>query len=139
MKPVLPVYLLQSLQGHLFFVQSSIFSLKISSDFAFFILKGTISHILGAREGMLSVPKSNVQFICLCRVYSFLRFYGFCTKRKISFMIQALNHFSPYKFLVLRFVDFFGEYLLIGPFSANQKKDLFHLYGQVLKPFCEFY
>ena len=127
MKPVLPVCLLQSLQGHLSFVQSFIFSLKISSNFAFFILQRTISHILGAIEDMLSVPKCIVRFLCLCRVDSFLRFYGFCTKRKVSFIIQALNHFPPYKFLPLRFVDFFGEYLLICPFSANQKKDLFHL------------
>ena len=49
--------LLESLQGHLSVVQSFIFFKKISSDFAFLISQGTISHILGAKEDMLSVPK----------------------------------------------------------------------------------
>ena len=69
-----------SLQGHVSVVLSFIFSLKISGDFAFVISKGTIYHILGAREDMLSVPKYTVQFLRQCRVESFLRLYGFCTK-----------------------------------------------------------
>ena len=48
--------------------------------FAFFFSQVTISHILEAREDMLSVPKYNVQFLGLGRVESFLRLYGFCTK-----------------------------------------------------------
>ena len=65
MKPTLPMYLLQSLQGHLPVVQSFILFLKISSDFAFLISQGTISHILGAREDMLSVPKYAERFVRL--------------------------------------------------------------------------
>ena len=59
------MYLLQSLQGHLSVVQSFILFLKISSDFAFLITQGTISHILGAREDMLSIPKYTVRFVRL--------------------------------------------------------------------------
>ena len=44
------------------------FSLKISRDFAFLISQGTISHIFGAREDMLSVPKYTVRFLHLSRV-----------------------------------------------------------------------
>ena len=72
--------LLESLQGHLSVVQSFIFFKKISSYFSFSISQGTISYILWAREDMLSVPKYTVQFLCLCRVESFLRLYGFYRK-----------------------------------------------------------
>ena len=61
----LPLYFLQSLQGHLSVAQSFIFSLKISSDFGFLILQGAIAHILGAREDMLSVTNYTVQFLRL--------------------------------------------------------------------------
>ena len=133
-----PMYLLQSLQRHLPVVQSFIFSLKISSDFAFLISQGIISHILEARKDMLFIPKHTVQFLRLCRVKSFLRLYGFCAKWKISFIISG--HLSLYKFLSLRFVDFFGRYLLIYAFAANHpKRDLSHLCKQVLKLFCESY
>ena len=57
-----------------------IFSLKVSSDFAFLISQRTFSHILGAREDMFSVPKCTVRFLHLCKVESFLRLYGFCAK-----------------------------------------------------------
>ena len=87
------MYLLQSLQGHLSVVQSFILFLKISSDFAFLISQGTISHILGAREDMLSVPKYTVRFLRICRVESFLRLYGFCTEWKISFIISGPKSF----------------------------------------------
>ena len=57
-------------------------------------------------------------------------------REKYLSQFQALNHLSLYKFFSLRFVDFFGEYLLICPFPAiHQKKDLFHLYREVLKLF----
>ena len=56
------MYLLQSLQGHLSVVQSFILFLKLSSDFAFLISQGTISHVLVAREDMLSAPKYTVRF-----------------------------------------------------------------------------
>ena len=93
MKPTLPMYLLQSLQGHLSVVQSFIFFEKISSDFAFLISQWTISHILGAREDMVSVPKYTVQFLRLSRVESFRRLYGFCTGWKISFIISGPKSF----------------------------------------------
>ena len=49
-KRSMSIYLLQNLQGHLCVGQSFIFYLKISSDFAVLISKGTNSHILGARK-----------------------------------------------------------------------------------------
>ena len=72
--------------------QSFIFK-KMSSDFAFLISQGTISHILGARKDMLSVPKYIVLFLRLCRVESFLRLQGFCTEWKISFIISGPKSF----------------------------------------------
>ena len=51
------LYLLQSLQGHLYIVQDFIFSLKIFSDFAILISLGINSHNFGAKEDILSVPK----------------------------------------------------------------------------------
>ena len=93
MKPTLPMYLLQSLQGHSSVVQSFIILKKISSDFAFLISQRTISHIFGAREDILSVPKYTVRFHRLCRVESFLRLYGFCTEWKISFIISGPKSF----------------------------------------------
>ena len=68
----LPMYLLQSLQGHLFVVQSFIFSLKISSDIVFLISQETNSHILGKEK------------IC------FLFQSTLCN----SFAFSELNHFS---------------------------------------------
>ena len=107
------MYLLQSLQGYLSVVQSFIFTSKISSAFAFLISQGTISNILGAREDMLSIPKYTVWFLCLCRVESFLRLYGFVQNEKYLSQFQGLNHFTIHKFMSLKFVDFFGEYILI--------------------------
>ena len=72
------MYLWQSMQGHLPVVQSFIFSLKICSDLVLLISPGTISHILGARKDMLSVPKNTMRFLRLFRVESLLRLYGFC-------------------------------------------------------------
>ena len=57
MKPMFPTYVLQNLQGHLSVVQDFIFSLKIFSNFALLISLGINSHIIGAREDILSVPK----------------------------------------------------------------------------------
>ena len=91
MKPTLPMYLSQSLQGHL--LRRALFLKKMSSDFAFLISQGTISHILGARKDMLSVPKYIVRFLRLCRVESFLRLHGFCTEWKISFIISGPKSF----------------------------------------------
>ena len=81
-EPCIANVLLQSLQGYLSVIQSFIFTSKISSDFAFLISQGTISNILGAREDMLSIPKYTVWFLCLCRVESFLRLYGFVQNEK---------------------------------------------------------
>ena len=102
----------------------------------FLILQGTNSHIFSTREDILSVPNYTVWLLSLCRVESFLRLYGFCTKWKMTFIISGPKSFPTYKFLLPTFVESFGEYLLICPFSANhQKRDLFYLYGQVLKLF----
>ena len=75
MKPTLPMYVLQSLQGHLSVVQDFIFSLNISNEFALLMLLGTNSHIFGASEDMLSVPKYTVRFLRLCSSGSFLKLY----------------------------------------------------------------
>ena len=72
-EPCIANVLLQSLQGYLSVIQSF---------FAFLISQGTISNILGAREDMLSIPKYTVWFLCLCRVESFLRLYGFVQNEK---------------------------------------------------------
>ena len=63
-------------------------SLKISSDFAFFMSRETISHFLkffcgNTRYAFYS--KYTVQFLRLYRVESFLRLHGLCTKWKIFF------------------------------------------------------
>ena len=52
----LPMYILQSLQGHLSVVQSLIYFLKNSSGVAFLIALGTNSQIFGARKDMISLP-----------------------------------------------------------------------------------
>ena len=115
-----------------------IFSLKISRDFAFLISQGSISHILGPKEDRLSVPKYIVRFLCLCRVKWFLRLYIFCLKWKVSFIISGPKSFLILKISVAKICRFFGEYLLICPFLAHhQKRDLFHLFRQVLKLFQE--
>ena len=61
MKPTLPLYVLQSLQGHLSSVDHNfIFSLNIPNEFALLISLGINSHILGASKDMLSVPKYTI-------------------------------------------------------------------------------
>ena len=57
MKPVFPIYVLQSPQGHLSVVQDFIFSLKIFSDFALSISLGINPHNYRAREDIPSIPK----------------------------------------------------------------------------------
>ena len=108
-KPTLSMYLLQNLQGNLSVVQSFIFCLKISSDFAFLISQGTMSHILG---------QGKICFLSQSTLWSFfafaeLNYLSDCMASVQNIQFQVLNHFSLYKFLSLRFADFFGEYLLI--------------------------
>ena len=121
------MYLLQSLQCHL--SVSRVFIFSISSDFAFLVSQGAISHIFGAREDMLSVPKYNMKFLRLCIIESFLRSYGFCTKWKICFIISRPKSFFFYKFLSLRFADLFGEsywfFLLICFVFADKSSSFF--------------
>ena len=57
------------------------FSLHIPNEFALLISLGINSHILGASEDMLSVPKYTVRFLRLYSSGSFLKLYGFCIKR----------------------------------------------------------
>ena len=93
MKPTLPIYILQSLQGHLSVVQNFIFSLNIPNEFAHLISLEINSRILGASEVMLPVPKYTVQFLRLCSSGSFLKLYGFCIKWKVSFIILGPKSF----------------------------------------------
>ena len=93
MKPTLPIYVLQSLQGHLSVVQNFIFSLNFPSEFAFLVVLGINSHILGASEDILSVPKYTVRFLRLYSSGSFLKLYGFCIKWKVSFIILGPKSF----------------------------------------------
>ena len=91
MKLTLPLYVLQSLQGHLFVVQNFIFSLNIPNELALLMSLGINSHILGASKDMLSVPKYTVRFLRLCSSGLFLKLYGFCIKWKVSFIILGPN------------------------------------------------
>ena len=50
LKPILPKYALQSLQGHLSVIQNFAFSLNIPTEFALIMSLGINSHILGANE-----------------------------------------------------------------------------------------
>ena len=73
-KPTLPVYVLQSLQGHLSVVQSLISLLNNSSDVVFLIALGTNSQIYGAREDMVSMPKYTNVCILLLELNCFTGF-----------------------------------------------------------------
>ena len=75
-----PTYVLQSLQGHLSVAHDFILALKIFSDFGLLISLGINSHTFGAREVILSIPKSTVRFACLCIIELFLRLHGFSTR-----------------------------------------------------------
>ena len=137
MKITLPIYVSQSLQGHLSVVQNFIFSSNISNEFALLILLGINSYILGASEDMPSVPKYIVRLLCLCRSGSFLKLYGFCIKWKVSFII--LGHFLSNRSLSQGFVDSFGECSQICLFLiSHQKREMFHFCRQALKLFYEF-
>ena len=93
MKPSLPIYVLQGLQGHLSVVQNFTFSLNISNEFALLMSLGANSHIFGASEDMLSVPKYTARFLRLCNSGSFLKLYRFCKKWKVSFIILGPKSF----------------------------------------------
>ena len=87
---------------------------------------------------MLSVLKYTLELVVV------LNHFSDCMvsvkREKHPSIFQALIHFSFYEFLLLRFLDFFGEYLLISPFSANhQKRNFSSLWGQVFRFFREFY
>ena len=139
MKPTLPIYVLQSLQGHLSVVQNFIFSLNISNEFALLMSLGTNSHIFGASEDMLSVPKYTVRFLRLCSSGSFLKLHGFCIKWKVSFIILSLKSFFVLRPLSQGFVDSFSECSLICPFLISyQKRKICHFCRQALKLFHEF-
>ena len=93
MKPTLPLYVLQSLQGHLSIAQDLIFSLNIPNEFALLMPLGITSHILRAREDKLSVPKYTVWFLHLSSSGSFLKLHGFCIKWKVSFITLCPKSF----------------------------------------------
>ena len=96
MKPTLPIYVLQSLQGHLSVVQDFIFSLNISNEFALLMSLGTNSHIFGASEDMLSVPISAYLFILVMEVLF--------TLIKNNEKIQGLDILN-YRFLYSAYAD----------------------------------
>ena len=112
-------YVSQSLQGHLSVVQNFIFSLNIPSEFAFLMSLGINSHILGASEDMLSVPKYTVRFLRLCSFGSFLKLYGFCIMGKVSFIISG--RFVSYRSVSQGIVHCFGECSLICLFNKSSK------------------
>ena len=139
MKPTLPIAVLQSLQGHLSVVQNFIFTLNISNESALLMSLGTNSHILGASEDILSVPKYTFRFLRLCNSGSFLKLYGFCIKWKVSFIILGPKSFLSYRSLSQGFVDSFVECSLICPFLiSRQKRKMLHFCRQALKLFHEF-
>ena len=106
-KPTLSMHLLQSLLGHLSVIQNFIFSLNIPSEFAFLMLLGINSHILGGSEDMLSVPKYNVWFLRICSSGSFFKLYGFYIKWKVSFKISGHKSFLVLLISVARICRFF--------------------------------
>ena len=115
------------------------FSLNFPSEFAFIMVFGINSHIWGANEEMLSVPKYTVRFLHLCRSGSFLKLYGFCIKWKVSFIISSPKSFLCYSSLSQGFIDSFDEYSLICPFlESHQKREMFHFCSQASKLFHEF-
>ena len=69
----LPMYILQSLPGHLPVIQSLICFLNNSSDVVFLIAIGANSHISGARQDMVSAPKYTGRLHFLFRVELSLR------------------------------------------------------------------
>ena len=128
MKPTLPIYVLQSLQGHLSVVQNFIFSLNIPNEFALLISLGINPHILGASEDMLSVPKCTVRFLRLCSSGSFLRLYGFCIKWKVSFIILGPKSCFVLQISVARIYRFFWcmfTDLLLFNKSSKERNVLF--------------
>ena len=112
MKPTLPIYVLQGLQGHLSVVQNFIFYLNIPNEFALLMSLGINPNILGASEDILSVSKCTVRFLRLCSSWSFLKLYGFCIKWKVYFLILC-----PKSFFCL--IDFCRKDLLILLVNAH--------------------
>ena len=55
------MYLLQSLQGHLYVVHSFIFSLKRSGNFVFLISQGNIPHIFLGKGDISSLFQSTMR------------------------------------------------------------------------------
>ena len=119
MKPTLPIYVLQSLQGHLSVVQNFIFSLNISNKFVFLMSLENNTHILRASEDMLSVPKYTVRFLRLCRSGSFLKLYVFCAKWKIFCIISGPKSFFVSWIFVARICRFF--WLMLTDLSLFNK------------------
>ena len=138
MKPSLPMNVLQSLQGHLSVAQNFIFTLNISSEFAFLMSPRINSHILGASEDILSVPEYTVRFLRLCSSGSPPKLYGFCIKWKMFFIISSPKSFFVFQVSVTRICRFFYECSLICLFSiSHQKREMIHIYRQILKLFHE--
>ena len=123
------------------FFQDLIFSLNIPNEFALLMPLGIISHILGAREDMPSVPKYTVWFLHLSSSGSFLKLHGFCIKWKVSFITLSHKSFFVLQISVTRiYIDSFGECSLICSFLVckSSKKRNVSFCRQALKLFQEF-
>ena len=134
-KSTLPIYVLQSAQGHLSVAQSFSFSLNIPSGFAFLMLLGINLNILGASEDMLSVPKYTNGFSVFVVLGHFLNCMVFVSKKVCFTSLAPKSFFFSYKSLSQRFVDFLVNYHGFVPVSESlyftvsyQKREMFHLY-----------
>ena len=73
---------------------------------------------------MVSVPKYTKRLHLLFRFEFF--FSGFkASQQNVIYLscCQALDHFLPYNFLLLIFVDFFGKYSLFHLFKSRSSKE----------------
>ena len=93
MKPTLPIYVLQSLEGHLSVVLNFIFSLNIPNEFAVLMSLWINSHILSASKHMFFVPTYTVRFLRHYISGSFLKLNCFCLKCKVSFILLGPKSF----------------------------------------------
>ena len=95
--------------------------------FRFESRKGPFSIFLRQERACFLIQSTLCNFFPFAELNHFSDCMVFVQTKKYLSYFEALNNFLLYKFMSLRFVDFFVEYLLICPFSANhQKRDLFH-------------
>ena len=117
MKSTLPIYVLQSVQGHLFVAQSFSFSLNIPSAFAFLMLLRISFNILGGKRGYALCSKARQRFLSFCSFGSFFELFRFCIKWKVSFIILAPKSFFFIQISVARICKLFSELSRICSFQ----------------------